>query len=411
MEKRIIPFSPPDLGPKEIDAVVKVLNSGWITTGPMVGQFEEKIKAYCQADNAVALASNSQGLDLIFKVFNLDSEHDVLTTPYTYAATINAILHRGIKPILVDLKKDTFFMDYERLSDLITPQTKAIMTVDIGGYPADYDGLKEILKSKGREDILLISDSAHSIGAWYKGKRVGSQLDFHVFSFHAVKNLTTAEGGAITFNEPRINFNKYFNSNTGQKIYQDLDNDLARVFKYTSLNGQSKDALTKMQAGAWRYDILTDGMKCNMTDISASIGLAQLEDYNQKLMHRQGLHNLYNEILGAKEWAILPPGESSDCQSSYHLYLLRIKGLSEENRNMVIQELADMGISTNVHYVPIPMFTYYKEIGYSIEDYPNTYSQYANEISLPLYSKLSLDDCAYVAENVVQVVEKHLKNL
>ncbi|NLO97485.1 MAG: DegT/DnrJ/EryC1/StrS aminotransferase family protein [Peptococcaceae bacterium] len=410
MEKRIIPFSPPDLGQKEIDAVVEVLNSGWITTGPKVGQFEEKIKAYCQTDNAVAVGSNSQGLDLILKVFNFNSNHDVLTTPYTYAATINAILHRGSRPVLVDLKKDTFFMDYERLSEMITPRTKAIMTVDIGGYPADYDGLKEILKLKGREDILLLSDSAHSFGAWYKGRRVGGQLDFHIFSFHAVKNLTTAEGGAITFNQPRIDFNKYFGNNAGQGINKDLNNDLPRIFKYTSLNGQSKDALTKMQAGAWRYDILTDGMKCNMTDISASIGLAQLEDYNQKLERRQALHNLYNEILGAKEWAILPPGKSNDCQSSYHLYLLRINGLSEENRDKIIQELASMGISTNVHYIPIPMFTYYKEIGYSIKDYPNTYNQYANEISLPLYSKLSLDDCAYVAENVVKVVEKYLKN-
>jgi dTDP-4-amino-4,6-dideoxygalactose transaminase len=412
MENRVIPFSPPDLSQREIDAVINVLNSGWITTGPMVGQFEEKIAEYCQTDQAVAIASNSQGLDLILKVFNIGGNDKVITTPYTYAATTNAILHSGIKPTLVDLKKDTFFMDYDRLSEAITPETKAIITVDIGGYPADYDGLKELLKSKGREDILLISDSAHSFGASYKGKLVGGQLDLHVFSFHAVKNLTTAEGGAITFNCPARYWNRIFHRDlgTGRETgpCQIPSHDLKKIFNYSSLNGQSKDALSKMQAGAWRYDILTDGLKCNMTDIAAAIGLAQLEDYSQKLKRRKALHALYSEIMGTKEWAILPPGQSSDCESSYHLYLLRVRGLSEENRNSVIQDLACIGISTNVHYVPIPMFTYYKEIGYSIEDYPNTYNQYANEITLPLYSKLTLDDCAYVAENVVRAVEKYL---
>ncbi len=388
MENHIIPFSPPDLTQREIDAVVEVLNSGWITTGPKVGQFEEKIKEYCSAENAVALASNSQSLDLILKVFGLGGNDAVITTPYTYVATSNVILHRGIRPTFVDLKKNSFFMDYGLLSDSITPQTKAIITVDIGGFPVDYNTLKQILKSKGREDILLISDSAHSFGALYQGKRVGSQFDFHVFSFHAVKNLTTAEGGAITFNNHKQDFTK--------------------IFKYSSLNGQSKDALTKMKAGAWKYDVLTDGLKCNMTDISASIGLAQLDHYDQKLNHRKALHHLYDKILATKEWAILPPGNAPDRESSYHLYLLRVKGLSEEKRDNIIQELAEIGISTNVHYIPIPMFTYYKELGYSIKDYPNTYEQYANEITLPLYSKLSLEDCSYVAENVIKTVEKNL---
>jgi len=388
MKNHIIPFSPPDITQKEIDSVVEVLKSGWITTGPKTALFEEKIKEYCSVQNAVTVASNSQGLDLILKVMGIGPPDEVITTPYTYVATSNAILHRGIKPTFVDLQEDSYFMDNNLLYDAITPRTKAILTVDIGGFPADYDALKQILKSKKREDILLIADSAHSFGAYYQGERAGGQLDYHVFSFHAVKNLTTAEGGAITFN----------NENT----------DLARIFKYSSLNGQSKDALAKMKAGGWRYDVLTDGLKCNMTDISAAIGLAQLERYSLILEHRKALAKQYDELLSTREWAILPPGKDKDRESSYHLYLLRVRGLSEEKRDSVIQELADIGISTNVHYIPVPMFTWYRESGYSIDDYPNAWKQYANEITLPLYSKLSLEDCAWVAENVISTVEKYL---
>lgn len=388
MKNRIIPFSPPDITEQEINAVVEVLKSGWITSGPKVKLYEEKIKEYCAVDNAVALASNSQGLDLILKVMNITGDCEILTTPYTYVATSNAALHRGIKPTFVDLKKDSFFMDEQKLYDAITPKTKVILTVDVGGVPVDYDSIKSILKAKSREDILLISDSAHSFGSYYKGERVGKQFDFHVFSFHAVKNLTTAEGGAITFNGDREN--------------------LAQVFKYTSLNGQSKDALSKMKAGAWKYDVLTDGMKCNMTDISAAIGLVQMERYDKMLQQRKKLSNIYHQMLSKKEWAMLPFLENEIMESSYHLYPLRIKGFTESQRDQVIQELAEIGISTNVHYIPIPMFTYYKEIGYDIKDYPNTYAQYANEITLPLYSILSTDDCEFVAENLIKTVEKLL---
>lgn len=388
MNNRLIPFSPPDITEQEVKAVVEVLRSGWITSGPKVRLFEEKIKEYCAADNAVTVASNSQGLDLILKVLNISGDHEILTTPYTYVATSNAALHRGIKPTFVDLKKDSFFMDDQKLYDAITAKTKVILTVDIGGVPVDFDAIKAILKAKGREDILLISDSAHSLGSYYKGERVGTQFDFHVFSFHAVKNLTTAEGGAITFNGNR--------------------EDLAQVFKYTSLNGQSKDALSKMKAGAWQYDILTDGMKCNMTDISAAIGLVQLERYEKMLQQRKKLSHIYHQMLSEKEWAMLPFLESDIMESSYHLYPFRIKGFTESQRDQVIQELAEMGISTNVHYIPIPMFTYYKEIGYNIKDYPNAYAQYANEITLPLYSILTSSDCEYVAENLIKTVEKIL---
>lgn len=388
MNNRVIPFSPPDITEQEVNAVVEVLRSGWITSGPKVRLFEEKIKEYCAADNAVTVASNSQGLDLILKVLNISGDHEILTTPYTYVATSNAALHRGIKPTFVDLKKDSFFMDEQKLYDAITPKTKVILTVDIGGVPVDFDAIKAILKAKGREDIHLISDSAHSLGSYYKGERVGTQFDFHVFSFHAVKNLTTAEGGAITFNGNR--------------------EDLAQVFKYTSLNGQSKDALSKMKAGSWQYDILTDGMKCNMTDISATIGLVQLERYEKMLRQRKKLSHIYHQMLSEKEWAMLPFLENDIMESSYHLYPFRIKGFTESQRDQVIQELAGMGISTNVHYIPIPMFTYYKEIGYDIKDYPNAYAQYANEITLPLYSILSASDCEYVAENLIKTVERNL---
>lgn len=388
MQKYVVPFSPPDITQAEIDAVVKVLQSGWITTGPQTGLFEEKIKSYCSVENAVSTASNSQGMDLILKVLDIPRSSEMVTTPYTYVATANACLHRGIKPTFVDLKENSFFMDEEKLAAAITSKTKVIITVDIAGLPADYDSIKNILKTKNREDIVLLSDSAHSFGATYKGKKVGDQFDFHVFSFHAVKNLTTAEGGAITFNGG--------------------PDDLVRVLKYSSLNGQSKDALSKAKAGSWKYDILTDGLKCNMTDISAAIGLAQLERYDRMLAQRKKLAGLYNEILATREWAILPPFQEDLRESSYHLYLLRIKGLPEDKRDMVIQRLADLGISVNVHYIPIPSFSYYKKLGYSIKDYPCTYNQYANEISLPLYSTLSLEACEYVAESLILTVDKIL---
>jgi dTDP-4-amino-4,6-dideoxygalactose transaminase len=388
MENRVIPFSPPDITDQEINAVVEVLKSGWITSGPKSALFEEEIQEYCSAKNAIAVASNSQGMDLIFKVFEVSPDSEVITTPYTYVATANTALHRGVKPTFVDLKKDSFFMDEEKLFEAITPKTKAIITVDVGGVPVDYDAIKAVLKAKNREDILLVSDSAHSLGAKYKGKRVGSQFDFHIFSFHAVKNLTTAEGGAITFD-----------GNQGRE-------DLKKIFKYTSLNGQSKDALSKMKAGAWKYDVLTDGLKCNMTDIAAAIGLVQLERYEIMLQQRKSISNLYHQMFADKEWALLPFLQDGDKESSYHLYPLRIKGFTEDKRDKLIQDLAEMGIATNVHYTPIPMFTYYKQIGYSIKDYPNTFAQYENEITLPLYSILSLSDAEYVAENVVRFVEK-----
>lgn len=385
-----IPFSPPDITKDEINAVVEVLESGWITSGPKVASFEQKIQEYCSVEKAVTLSSATAGLELILKVFNISSGDEVITTPYTYTATANVILHRGIRPTLVDVKKGDFMIDIEKLYDSITPKTKAIITVDFAGVPVDYDAIGEVVKAKGREDIILISDSAHSFGASYKGKKVGGQFDFHVFSFHAVKNLTTAEGGAITYN----------GNNMRDK------EDLFKEFKYTALQGQTKDALSKMKAGAWKYDILTDGFKCNMTDIMAAIGLVQLQRYDSLLKKRETIFDLYTEALHDKGWSILPFKKYGGTETSYHLYPLRIKGFTEEKRDRLIQVLADMGIATNVHFIPLPMFTLYKGLGYSVEDYPNAYEQYANEITLPLYSTLSIEDAEYVVTELINCTEK-----
>ena len=388
-----IPFSPPDITEKEIEAVVEVLKSGWITSGPTLAKFEEELAEYCEVNKAVALNSATAAMELVLKVLGIEEGDEIITTPYTYTATASVAIHRGIKPIFCDLAKDSFFMDYDKLSDLITEKTKVIMPVDFAGIPCDYDKIKSILKEKNREDIVILVDSAHSFGAKYKGKRVGGQCDFHTFSFHAVKNFTTAEGGAITYND---------NNFTGRE-------NLLQDFKFTSLHGQSKDALSKMKAGAWEYDIITDGFKCNMTDINAAIGRAQLSRYEGMLKSRKEIFDTYTRILEKEDFAIIPDTEFEDgTESSYHIYPLRIKGFNEEKRNLLIQRLGEKGISTNVHFKPLPMFTLYKNLGYKIEDYPNAYAQYENEISLPVYSTLALEDAKYVAEELIKEVKEIL---
>ncbi len=384
-----IPFSPPDITEEEIEAVAEVLRSGWITTGPNSARFEQELAYYCGTGQAVTLNSATAGLELILKVLGIGEGDDVITTPYTYAATSNVLVHRGIMPTFVDVKRDSFLIDEQKVYEAITPKTKAIMTVDIAGVPVDYDKIKEVLKAKNRQDITLISDSAHSFGAMYKGQKVGGQMDFHVFSFHAIKNLTTAEGGAITYNN---------NSFRGKE-------DLYKEFKYTSLHGQNKDAFSKMQAGAWKYDILTDGFKCNMTDIMAAIGRTQLRRYDDMLRKRAELHQVYSQVLGGKDWAIVPFDKNEDMESCYHLYTLRLRGFREEQRDRVIQKMGEKDIATNVHFMPLPMFTLYRNLGYRLEDYPNAQAQYANEISLPLYSRLTLDEAEYVAEELIDCIE------
>ena len=390
MTAKKIPFSPPDITEEEVNAVADVLRSGWITTGPNTAAFEKELADYCWTEKAVTLNSATAGMELILKVLGIGQGDEVITTPYTYTATSNVLLHRGMLPTFVDVKKDSFLIDEQNVYEAITPKTKAIMTVDIAGVPVDYDAIRQVLKARNREDITLISDSAHSFGAQYKGRKVGGQMDFHVFSFHAIKNLTTAEGGAITYND---------NSFHGKE-------DLYKEFKYTSLHGQNKDAFSKMQAGAWKYDILTDGFKCNMTDIMAAIGRVQLKRYDEMLAKRARLHQVYAQVLGQHDWAILPFGRNDEMETCYHLFTLRLKDFSEEQRDRVIQLMGEKDIATNVHFMPLPMFTLYRNLGFRVDDYPNAYAQYANEISLPLYSKLALEDAEYVAEELVKCVEK-----
>lgn len=389
MSKKI-PFSPPDISQAEIDAVVDVLKSGWITTGPKNAEFQNELAKYCNANHAITTANATSGLELMLQVFDIKHGDDVITTPYTYTATASVSIHRGIKPTMVDVKKDSFLIDIDKLYDAIKPNTKAIYPVDFGGVPVDYDAIRDVLKAKGREDILIVADSSHALGASYKGKKVGSQADAHVFSFHAVKNLITAEGGAVTFNDNHLR---------GKE-------DLAKELTLMSLHGQSKDALSKMKAGAWKYDIVYPGYKCNMTDINAAIGLVQLTRYENMRKIRKSIFDLYTDALKDKDWAIVPFEKDDIKENSYHLYSLRLNGFKEEDRNNVIKTLADRDIATNVHFTPLPMFTAYKNLGYSIKDYPNAYAQYANEVTLPSYSMMSLDDAQYVIENVIDVVEK-----
>ncbi|WP_026888459.1 DegT/DnrJ/EryC1/StrS family aminotransferase [Clostridium beijerinckii] len=388
-----IPFSPPDITEEEIEAVGNVLRSGWITSGPKLAEFEEGIQNYINVNKALALNSATAAMELVLKVFDIKEGDEIISTPYTYTATSSVAIHRGIKPIYVDVKKDTFEMDIDKIADKITDKTKVIMPVDIAGVPFDYDALKKVLKDKNREDIMILCDSAHSFGAKYKGETVGSQCDFHSFSFHAVKNLTTGEGGAVTFND----------NNFGDH------EDLLKYMRFTAMHGQSKDALSKLKAGAWEYDIINDGLKCNLTDIGAAIGVVQLKRYEEMLEKRRQIFKIYSDILSKEEFSIIPfTKDENGTETSYHLYLYRIKGFNEEKRNEAIQKLANMGIATNVHYKPLPMLTLYKNLGYDIKDYPNAYAQYENEITLPVYTTLSLEDAEYIAKEVIKVVKELL---
>ena len=388
-----IPFSPPDISEEEVQAVCEVLRSGWITSGPQLAKFEDGIRNYCKVNEALALNSATAAMELVLKVFDFKEGDEIISTPYTYTATSSVAVHRGIKPIYVDVKKDTFEMDIDKIAEKITPKTRAIMPVDIAGVPFDYDALKKVLKDLGREDIIILCDSAHSFGAKYKGEPVGSQCDFHSFSFHAVKNLTTGEGGALTFNDNHFGGHE----------------NLLQYMRFTAMHGQSKDALSKMKAGAWEYDIINDGLKCNLTDMAAAIGNVQLTRYEGMLQRRRDIFNVYNEVLGKEDFSIIPfTKDENGTETSYHLYLYRVKGFDEAKRNKAITMLAEKGIVTNVHYKPLPMLTLYKNLGYDIKDYPNAYAQYENEITLPVYSKLSLEDAKYVAEEVVKVIKELL---
>lgn len=394
-----IKFSPPDITDAEINEVIDTLKSGWITTGPKTKLFENKIAEYCGVGKAVCLNSNTAGLELILRAFEIGAGDEVIVPVYTYTASASVINHVGAKIVFVDCAKNSFEMDYNKIKEMITEKTKAIIAVDFAGIVADFDKVYEIVEEKrklfkpsskmqeklGR--ILVIADAAHSFGATKNGKKAGSIADFSSFSFHAVKNLTTAEGGAVTW----------------KTIHGIDDEDIYKMFMLYSLHGQNKDALSKTKVGQWEYDIKMPGYKCNMTDIMAAIGLAQLGRYEQILARRKQIIEMYNE--GLKDLPITHLQHYTDNSSgSGHLYITRVNGIDVEKRNEIISKLAEMGVTTNVHYKPLAMMTAYKDLGYDIKDYPNAYDMYKNEITLPLHTLLTDEEVKYIIGCVKEVL-------
>ncbi|HAO15559.1 MAG TPA: capsular biosynthesis protein [Tenacibaculum sp.] len=396
----MIPFSPPRINDKIVDEVTDALRSGWITTGPKTKLFEKKIAEYCNVENVLAVNSWTTGAELLLYWFGIKEGDEVIVPVYTYCASANIVRHRGAKVIMVDIRSD-FGIDISKVEKHISERTKAIIPVDVGGLPIDFDGLKEIVNKRSVKDkfnpqtenqkklgrIMILSDAAHSFGAKYKGLNVGSEVDFTVFSFHAVKNLTTAEGGAICINLPTPFDNK--------KIYKELNT--------LSLHGQNKDALAKYQKGNWEYDVIDAGFKCNMTDILSSIGLVEFDRYEtETLPKRKQIFDKYYEGFKNCAWVDLPVSKDNDRESSYHLFLLKIKGISLEDRNSIIHEIFNLDVSVNVHYKPLPLLSYYKKLGYEINDYPNAKSIWEREISLPVYFDLNDEQI----ETVINAVKK-----
>ena len=403
MEKKNIQFSPPDIGQNEINEVVDTLKSGWITTGPKTKLFEEEISKYCNSNKTVCLNSATAAMELALRLFDIGPGDEIITSVYTYSASASVALHCGARIVLVDTKPGNFNIDPVAIENAITEKTKVIIPVDIAGYPADYDEIFEIVEKKrnifkakkgtyqeklGR--IMVLADAAHSFGGTYKGKKVGSVADFTSFSFHAIKNLTTAEGGALTW------CTKDWENN--DVLYSEL--------MLLALHGQNKDALAKMKAGAWKYDIVIPGYKCNMTDIMAAIGLAQLRRYDSEILaKKQEIVKWYEEGLEELTDKIeIPVFKENDTESCRHLYMIRIKEADEEGRNKVIEKLAEVGIATNVHFQPLPLFTAYKNLGFNIKNYPNAYSMYKNEISLPLHNMLRKEDVEYICQMIRKIV-------
>lgn len=400
----MIPFSPPRIDDKVIAEVTAALKSGWITTGPRTKLFEKKITEYCGCKTTVAVNSWTMGVQVLLNWWGIGEGDEVILPAYTYCASANVIIHSGAKPVMVDLNEADFNLNVEKVRAAITPRTKAIMAVDISGFPADYDLLMNLVneteiksqfhanndlqKMLGR--ILVLSDSAHSFGAIMNGKRSGSLADISSFSFHAVKNLTTAEGGSLCFNLP-----------------DEFDHDVIyRDMCVKILHGQDKDALAKTQKGNWKYDVEEPGFKCNMTDIQAAIGLIELERYAENLARRKEIFHRYANAFKSDSWAIEPAYETSTKTSSYHLYLLRINGITETQRDAIIREIFEYDVSVNVHFQPLPLLTAYKKRGYNMSDYPEAYAKYANEISLPVYFDLTNDQVDTVIDAVRKSVEK-----
>lgn len=400
-KQKNIPFSPPDITDKEINEVVDTLKSGWITTGPKTKEFEKRIAKFCHTDKAVCLNSQTACQEMTLRLLGIGPGDEVITSAYTYTASASVINHIGAKIVLVDTQKDSYEMDYNKLEDAITEKTKAIIPVDIAGVMCDYDKIFTIIEKKkalftpnndiqklyGR--IIVCADAAHSFGATYKGQPSGSVADFTSFSFHAVKNLTTAEGGAVTW-----------------KNIKGLDNEwLYKQFMLISLHGQSKDALAKTKLGAWEYDIISPAYKCNMTDIMAAIGLAQLKRYPSLLKKRKKFIELYESLLNKEKIEIIKHYKPNS-NSSGHLLLTRVKEITEQERNEIIIKLAEHGISSNVHYKPLPMHTAYKNLGFNIADYPNAHNLYKNEITLPLHTLLTTKSIKYICAIYNEIIGK-----
>lgn len=402
--KMNIPFSPPDIGEKEIEQVIDTLKSGWITTGPKTKQFEKEIASLCKTEKAVCLNSATAALELTLKILGVKEGDEVITSSYTYTASASPVAHLGAKIVLIDTQKDSFEMDYEQLANAITEKTKVIIPVDIAGIIVDYDRIFKIVEEKKdlfKPDneiqeiynrIIVVSDSAHGLGAQKDGKMSGEFADFTTFSFHAVKNLTTAEGGAATW-----------------KNKEGLDNEaIYKQYQLLSLHGQTKDAMHKNGLGAWEYDIVDTYYKCNMTDIMAGIGLAQMERYEGLIERRHEIINKYNEAFKDLPVMVLNHKDENH-RSSGHLYFVRVNGINEEQRNEIIVKMAERGIACNVHYKPLPMLTAYKKLGFDIKDYPNAFDFYKNEITLPLYSKLTDEQVDYIIDNFKEIVEEYTK--
>ena len=400
---RIIPFSPPDISELEIQEVAATLRSGWITTGPRTKQLEKNLAAWIGVEKCVCLNSQTACMEMTLRLLGIGPGDEVITCAYTYTASASVIDHVGARIVLVDTQKDSLEMDYDALEKAINEKTKAIIPVDLAGIPCDYGRIFDIVARKrnlfrpkgelqsaiGR--VAVLADTAHALGAKWQGQMIGSVADFSSFSFHAVKNLTSAEGGAVTW-----------------KTIPGISNeDIYKKFQLLSLHGQSKDAFTKTQLGAWEYDIVGTYYKCNMTDVAAAIGLKQLERYPGMLKRRR-------EIIACYDAALQPMGigtlahYTSEQESSGHLYLTRIPGITPEQRNEIITKMAERGVACNVHYKPLPMHTAYRNLGFDIADYPNAYSYFANEITLPLHTSLSDEDVAYVIERYTEVIKEYI---
>lgn len=409
LKKRNIPFSPPDISELEIQEVVEALKSGWITTGPRTKELERRLADYCHTSRVVCLGSATAAEELNFRVCGIGEGDEVIVPAYTYTATASAAIHCGAKVIFVDSQKDSTEMDYDKVAEAITEKTKAVVAVDLGGIICDYDRLyeaverkKDIFRPKQGDDlgariqqsigrVLVFADCAHALGASKNGKMAGEWADFSNYSFHAVKNFTTAEGGASTWKDiPGID---------NEEIY--------KQYQLYSLHGQSKDALAKTQIGSWEYDIVGPWYKCNMTDIMAALGLRQLDRYPELLERRKDIIARYDAMCG--ELGVMHLNHyGENHESSGHLYLVRIPGISDETRREIIIKLAERGVATNVHYKPLPMMTAYKNLGWDIKDFPNAYRYYENLITLPLHTNLTDEDVDYVIENFKEVVEEYL---